>query len=129
MKKSPFPGMDPYLEARWSNAHVFMMAAISAQLNATLPEGLEARPEEEVRVETIAGERLRGYRPDIALIETRSNLPITWDDLPEEKRRDYLMLTFDASKFDVLAYAISLRDALPNFPVPLREDDLELKLD
>ena len=66
---SPFPGMDPYLDARWSNVHVLMMAAISAALNHSLPDGLEARPEEDVRIESLAGERMRGYRPDVAVVD------------------------------------------------------------
>ncbi len=61
--------MDPYLEARWSNVHVLMMGAITAALNSELPPGLEARPEEEVRVETIVGERLQAYRADVAVVE------------------------------------------------------------
>ncbi len=68
--KSPFPGMDPYLEARWSNVHVLLVSAIAALLKPALPPGLQARPEEEVRIETIAGERMRGFRPDIAVIES-----------------------------------------------------------
>ena len=67
---SPFPGMDPYLEARWSNVHVLMMAALAATLNGELPDGLEARPEEEVRIEEIAGERMRGFRPDVSVVDT-----------------------------------------------------------
>jgi Protein of unknown function (DUF4058) len=65
--KSPFPGMDPYLESAWSNVHVLMMGAITAALNVSLPADLQARPEEEIRVESLAGERLRGYRADIAV--------------------------------------------------------------
>jgi hypothetical protein len=34
---SPFPGMDPYLESRWSSVHVLMMGAITATLNKLLP--------------------------------------------------------------------------------------------
>src|SRR4051812_46219108 len=68
--KSPFPGMDPYLESRWSSVHVLMMAAIAAELKRSLPAGLQARPEEDVRVETIAGERLSAYRGDVAVVES-----------------------------------------------------------
>ena len=67
--------MDPYLEDRWSNVHVLMVAAISAALKRSLPKGLEARPEESVRVETIAGERLRGYRPDFAVVAVETKGP------------------------------------------------------
>ena len=67
---SPFPGMDPYLEESWNGVHVFMMAAIAARLNKSLPAGLRARPEESVRVESvIAGGQpvAYGYRADVAV--------------------------------------------------------------
>jgi hypothetical protein len=72
--KSPFPGMNPYLEARWSNVHVLMVSAIAALLKPSLPPGLEARPEEEILIETIAGERMQGFRPDIAVVDS-GNFP------------------------------------------------------
>ena len=62
--------MDPYLEARWSNVHVLMVSAIAALLKPALPAGLEARPEEEICIETIAGERLRGFGPDVAVVDS-----------------------------------------------------------
>ena len=54
--KTPFPGMDPYLETRWSNVHVLLIAALTAQLKRVLPAGLAAKPEQEVLLETIAFE-------------------------------------------------------------------------
>jgi hypothetical protein len=66
---SPFPGMDPYLEPSWANVHVLMIGAIAASLKRVLPAGLQARPEEEIRVEELAGEHLAGYRPDVALVD------------------------------------------------------------
>ena len=66
---SPFPGMDPYLVSRWSNVHVMMMGIIATVLKRVLPPGLEARPEEEVRIESLAGERMQGFKPDLAVID------------------------------------------------------------
>lgn len=199
---SHFPGMNPYLEARWSNIHVLMMGAITAALNRSLPPGLNARPEEEVRIESLAGERLQSYRGHVAVIDTgprgrigepvtdattavaepirikyhrgpivlrnvqivdsrdhdrivtvievlspwnklpgrlnrdyrkklrryeegeanwveidllrssRNRLPVTWDDLPVGRRAEYLVLTYRAATQEVLAYPISLRQAL-----------------
>jgi hypothetical protein len=215
---SPFPGMNPYLEARWSNVHVLMVSAIAALLKPSLPDGLEARPEEEIRIETIAGERMRGFRPDIALVDagiatmpeiesagmtavaepirisfhrgpvvlrnvrvvdtrdhdrvitvievlspwnklpgelnrdyvaklkaledggaswveidllrsSRSHLPITWHDLPEENWSDYLVVTRKYHNFETLAYPIFLRQPLPKIKVPLRENDSDVILD
>ena len=70
--KSPFPGMDPYLEARWSNVHVLMIGAITAAMNQSLPTGLQARPEEEIRIESLAGERLQSYRGDVTVLDRGS---------------------------------------------------------
>src|SRR5689334_6957189 len=46
----PFPGMDPYLESPflWHGFHGLLIAEITQALNAGLPEGLAANPEERV---------------------------------------------------------------------------------
>ena len=69
--RSPFPGMDPYLVTRWPNVHVFMMAIMARELKRVLPPGLEARPEEHVRIEAVAGDRLRGFGADPTVVDTR----------------------------------------------------------
>jgi len=216
--KSPFPGMNPYLESRWSNVHVLMMGAITGELNASLPDGLEARPEEEIRIETLAGERLQGFRPEVAIVDmgapeasvpapsgavavaepirlayhsgpvvlrnvqivdtsdhdrvvtvievlspgnklpgklnkdylakldafeqagsswveidllrsSRSSLAVTWQDLPEPKRLDYLVVACVAWQDDLLLYPISLRERLPAIHIPLRQGDAHVALD
>ena len=48
--KSPFPGMDPYLEARWGDIHTTLMVYAKNQLNAQLPSSLRASVEESVAV-------------------------------------------------------------------------------
>lgn len=68
---SPFPGMDPYLVTRWSNVHVMTMSIMATLLKRLLPPGLEARPEESVRIEAMAGERLKGFRADVAVVDSR----------------------------------------------------------
>ena len=68
--KSPFPGMDPYLEARWSDVHVTLIALIKEALQPLLPRGLRARSEERVLLEDAQGEALTSYRSDVALVET-----------------------------------------------------------
>lgn len=68
--KSPFPGMDPYLEARWSNVHVLLIAALTAQLKRVLPAGLAAKPEQEVLLDTTEFEPRIAYRPDVSVVET-----------------------------------------------------------
>ncbi len=41
--KSPFPGMDPYLEPYWSSFHALMMGALTAALNQSLWKRLGLR--------------------------------------------------------------------------------------
>ncbi len=44
--KSPFPGMDPYLEQRWLGVHSSLTTYAGDALNRLLPPGLLARSEE-----------------------------------------------------------------------------------
>jgi hypothetical protein len=44
--KSPFPGMDPYLEARWRDVHTKLIAFAGDALQEELPAALRARSEE-----------------------------------------------------------------------------------
>lgn len=62
--KSPFPGMDPYLEARWGDVHQSFITYARDALQPNLPEDLRARVEERVFVETEA-EQSRRIIPDL----------------------------------------------------------------
>jgi hypothetical protein len=64
--------MDPYLEARWGTFHASMINAMMAGLNQVLPGDLEASIQEEVRIDPVAGEEMRGYRPDVAVVDLGS---------------------------------------------------------
>ena len=44
--RSPFPGMDPYLERHWPSVHVDLIGSSSRALNDVLPPDLIARPEQ-----------------------------------------------------------------------------------
>ena len=61
--KSPFPGMDPYLETRWEDMHQRLAVYACDLLQPRLPEDLWARVEERVFVETDAGPK-RQFVPD-----------------------------------------------------------------
>lgn len=50
MLKSPFPGMDPYLEALWPEVHARLIVYAANQLNAQLPNDLQANIEENLAV-------------------------------------------------------------------------------
>ncbi|HUG90415.1 MAG TPA: DUF4058 family protein [Planctomycetaceae bacterium] len=71
--KSPFPGMDPWLEAHWGDVHTRLIVDASNQVQRQLPEGLKARVEEYIVVES-DDERPHGYYPDVRVTE-RSDAP------------------------------------------------------
>lgn len=71
MKKSPFPGMDPYLEARWNDVHTRLCTLVSAALQPNLPVGLRARAQEDVVLEAVDGEKLQSFEADTAIVQTR----------------------------------------------------------
>lgn len=66
--KSPFPGMDPYLEQYWGDVHTSFLVYTRNQLNAQLPEDLQARVEEGVRLAT-EEEVFRTLFPDVQVRE------------------------------------------------------------
>src|SRR5215212_1587025 len=73
--KSPFPGMDPYLESRWSDVHVTLIAFLREAIQPSLPAGLRARAEERILLEE-EGDRapLRSYRSEVAVVEGESRV-------------------------------------------------------
>jgi hypothetical protein len=72
--KSPFPGMDPYLESYWGDVHTSLMVYARNQINAQLPDELQARVEEGVGVE-IEEESWRTVYPDVRVVEERGVRP------------------------------------------------------
>jgi hypothetical protein len=62
--KSPFPGMDPYLEPHWLDVHATLIGEARRALNRSLPPGLVARAEERVAVES-DDKRLHRIGPDV----------------------------------------------------------------
>lgn len=70
--KSPFPGMDPYLERHWGDVHTSLVTYARDQLRTQLPRELRVRVEEHVTIES--DERRSGVYPDIHVVE-RTDLP------------------------------------------------------
>jgi len=68
--KSPFPGMDPYLEARWKDVHSRMAFLASDQLAPQLPQTLRARIEESFVIESDDEGRPRRVSPDTSISES-----------------------------------------------------------
>ena len=68
--KSPFPGMDPYLEAHWGDVHTSLMTYARDLLRPQLPGDLKVRVEERISVQDPdEDERPAGYFPDVRIIE------------------------------------------------------------
>jgi hypothetical protein len=61
--KSPFPGMDPYLETRWEGVHQTLTVYARDAIQPQLPEDLWALAQDRVYVES-EGERIRHIVPD-----------------------------------------------------------------
>ncbi len=68
--KSPFPGMDPYLERRWGDVHTGLCIGIRAALQPKLPAGLRARAQEDVLLEDHAVDETKYFEPDVAIVQT-----------------------------------------------------------
>src|SRR5216683_2169652 len=65
--KSPFPGMDPYLEQFWPDIHASLIIYSRDQIEEQLPGDLIARVEERVVLET--EEDSHGVYPDVKITE------------------------------------------------------------
>ncbi len=66
---SPFPGMDPYLEAHWRDIHTRLIIYASDAIQSVLPASLRARVEERVLLETPQGIRPQPLYPDMRIVE------------------------------------------------------------
>jgi hypothetical protein len=63
--KSPFPGMDPYLDAHWLDVHTSLVTDARNTLNQLLPEDLAASSEVRVAVESSDGALEHQFYPDV----------------------------------------------------------------
>jgi hypothetical protein len=70
MRRSPFPGMDPYIEDHWGDFHSSLVPLIRAAIQPLLPTDLRALSQEEVRLEVDDefGDTARFY-PDTSVIQ------------------------------------------------------------
>ena len=67
--KNPFPGMNPFFEQQWRDAHSSLITYLRDALQERLPPDLIARAEEEEVVTIGAGHSPRTYRPDVQVRE------------------------------------------------------------
>ncbi len=68
MAKSPFPGMDPYLERQWRDVHGSLITYTRDVLNDQLKLPLRARSEERIFVET-EDDFIQERKPDVYVVE------------------------------------------------------------
>lgn len=67
---SPFPGMDPFLEAHWGDVHTRLTTYASDQLQPRLPGDLRARIEEYVHLEAENTDDRPRFSPDVTVTES-----------------------------------------------------------
>ncbi len=73
--KSPFPGMDPYIERYWREVHEGLIIYARDQLQQRLPRPLRVRAEQRVVLEQ-ESDALRDIYPDVYIVEhPRPNAP------------------------------------------------------
>jgi len=104
---SPFPGMDPYLEAPdiWPDFHDALAAAIRDQLNRTLPRPYYARLEMRPEIGIIGTEEPRRIVPDVTVVRPLS---------PEGESRGTGVAVADRPRAEV---SPSVRMRVPNEPL------------
>lgn len=66
--RSPFPGMDPYLEQFWQDVHSRLVLYAADQLESQLPDNLACRVEERIALEA-EGMKPRSAYPDVKIAE------------------------------------------------------------
>ena len=73
--KSPFPGMDPYLEdaSVWEEFHHVFITECMYLLSDVLPEGYVAKINERVELVNVGDPAARVYLPDVALAAERGD--------------------------------------------------------
>jgi len=65
---SPFPGLDPYLEAHWRDVHTALMIYARDAIHEQLPGDLFARVEEGVEIDIES--HVRTVAPDVRVVES-----------------------------------------------------------
>lgn len=121
---SQFPGMVPYLEKRWGDVHISLIAL--EQLRRRLPEGLVARIEQRVFVES--EESPRTFVPDVYVVKGFSragtqDLLLPQRMTPPRCRALYQACVWRAAiPAKVELYAFGLKGPSPghSYPVTLR---------
>ena len=82
--KSPFPGMDPYLEQYWGDMHTKLATYASDHLNKKIPEDLISSIEEHIVVESDDAEDSQVYYSNLQVEELSDGAVADSIDLPRK---------------------------------------------
>ena len=63
-RDNPFPGMDPWMEATWSDVHLSLIGYIRDAVSESLPPDLRVRLEQQISI----GDEGEKRRPDVAVV-------------------------------------------------------------
>ncbi|MFO0888106.1 MAG: DUF4058 family protein [Isosphaeraceae bacterium] len=131
---SPFPGMDPFLESQgfWQDFHPTLLVALRESLNDRLPPQYAALIEERVQLVDASGDVVRGFRPDVAVLErprtgqSRSEeshtgvatvepvaLPLVWESFDEITERWIVIKRLPEKKLVTVIEVLSPTNKLP----------------
>lgn len=111
---SPFPGMDPYVEAPdvWPDFHDALAAEIRSELNGTLPEPYYARLEMRPEVGVILGEGVpRRIVPDVVVVRRPDDpqQPVATREVPRTQVTEPVRLTIHSEP--IRHHFVEIRDA------------------
>ncbi len=105
--RSPFPGMDPYLERYWDDVHVSLCTEIRTALQPNLPKGLRARAAQSIKLEEPdlppgPGQRFEGDtvlvatgpagRPAGGLGTVATVEPVAFEEIPALERERWVQI-------------------------------------
>jgi hypothetical protein len=121
---SPFPGMDPYLEARWSDVHVKLIAFMGETIQPLLPRDLRARGEERLLHESSPVIDRWLQITDVTSgnrVVTAIEILSPWNKAPGRLNRQYLRKLDDYGKVGVSVVEINLLRDPPRGRLPVTE--------
>ena len=79
-RDNPFPGIDPWMEATWSDVHLKLVAYIGDSVSEALPPDLRVRSEAQISIGSEGEKR----RPDVAVVESwKHGIPPQWAPEPQ----------------------------------------------
>lgn len=117
---SPFPGMDPYIEARglWGDFHADLIASIKRYLNSQLPSRYVARAGERSYIDTIDpdGEFLkrRTIIPDVSVQERQKDVTHQTSPAAVEEAGDEWVVMYGTQHEEIRESFIDIRDLETN---------------